>query len=246
MKKFFIALTFLTRLPVPFRQDFKQEEFNRAQPYYPLVGLVIGIFLYFVWSLAARCFPPLITAALVLTGEYLITGGIHLDGFMDSMDGLFSGRAADKTLEIMKDSRIGSYAAICLFLLLMLKFAFLASLNVATAPLLVLYPALSRWAVLLAMLFFPYARKSGLGAGFHETARYSVFILEGLALLILSFILLRWSGAIAWLSALLTAYWISRRVTRRLGGLTGDVYGAIIEISQAVVLILTFAVLYRP
>lgn len=246
MKEFLAALTFLTRIPLPVHMNLEKEVFARAQRFYPLVGLVIGGILYGLAFLGLKLFPPLLMATIVLAGEIALTGGLHLDGFMDSADGLLSGRPADRMLEIMKDSRIGAHAAINLFVLLLFKFALLVCLfSVERGEyLLLLYPALSRWAVLLAMLGFPYARAEGFGKGFHETSHWVYFVFSGIVLLLLSFVLLKWAGIAAWLGALAAAFWLARKVSRQLGGLTGDVYGAIIEISQIVALFCAFSILW--
>ncbi len=241
MKRFLIALTFLTRIPLPFNTAFDQEDFRKAQPFYPLVGLIIGLGLLLLWKITSLIFPPLIVAAFLIAGEIFLTGGIHLDGFMDSMDGLLSGRNREKTLEIMKDSRIGSYAAVHLLTLLILKFAFFATLDPQVMPfILILYPALSRWALLAAILYFPYIRSEGLGKGLHENATHLFFIIEGLVLVIAAFFLLHWTGPLLCLSALLTSWLMGQRVTKILGGLTGDIYGAIIEICQLIILIFAY------
>lgn len=261
MRGFIIAATFLTRLPFPTPTDVTQDEFTASQRYYPLVGLLLGVIL----SLSALClitfYPPLVVAALLIIEELLLTGGIHMDGFMDSMDALWSARTPERMLEIMKDSRVGSFGALSASALLLLKFALLAGiLQITTsflasfpylpsssqplkdfAPLLVLLimPILSRWVFMFGILFYPYARKTGLGQGFHESSLQKpwFFIIESLICLALAVFLLGWAGLSGFLFSFLFIFYFTRKVANLLGGLTGDLYGASIELSEILFLI---------
>jgi adenosylcobinamide-GDP ribazoletransferase len=238
MKSLLIALTFLTRIPFPSPSDVTQEEFTRSQNYYPLVGFLLGAILWTALSLLLFLFPPSITAALLLILQLILTGGIHLDGFMDSMDGLLSARSPDRMLEIMKDSRVGAFGAISAIALLLLKFTLfseLLTLKSPSAPLFILFmPMLSRWIFLIGVYFFPYARSNGLGKGFHETSHQTkgIFITQGLFLILLSFWILNWAGLIGFLTSALFILFFTFKSSRLLGGLTGDLYGASIELAE--------------
>lgn len=239
MRCFLIALTFFTRLPLPSPKNVTDQEFKRSQHYYPLVGLTLGLLLWLIGYASRLVLPPLPTGAVLLAAEILLTGGIHLDGFMDSMDGLLSAREPARMLEIMKDSRVGAHASISLAALLILKFSLLASLSVSGLKVLIVLPMLSRWAFLLGIIAFPYARREGLGKGFHEASQWVVFIGEGFLVLTLSFFLVGYAGLVAGISALAFTLFFSGKISRLLGGLTGDLYGALIEISEVVALLIT-------
>ncbi|MGI1658667.1 MAG: adenosylcobinamide-GDP ribazoletransferase [Desulfitobacterium sp.] len=238
MRKLWIALTFLTRIPLPQPTNVTSEEFTLSQHYYPLVGLILGGVLWASLTLLLPFYPPLITAALVLILELILTGGIHLDGFMDSMDGLLSARPPERMLEIMKDSHVGAFGALSAIAYLLLKFTLLVelcSLGSALALLLVLFmPIIARWIFLIGVYFFPYAREKGLGKGFHESSRNTkwVFFGQGLLLLLLTYYFLHWSGIAGFVLATLGILFFTRKVSRLLGGLTGDLYGASIELSE--------------
>lgn len=243
MRALLIAFTFLTRIPFPQPQNVTTEEFTRSQRYYPLIGLFLGGILWSTAALAGIFYPPLAVAAIVLALEIILTGGLHLDGFMDSMDGLLSARTPERMLAIMKDSRVGAHASITLAVLLILKFSLIASFDPGSYYFLVLPPMLARWAFLIAVIHFPYARKEGLGKGFHESGRWVFFVAEGMILALLVYWIYGLAGISAILSALALVTLFSWRVARLLGGLTGDIYGAIIEITEVVVLLVIVAYL---
>ena len=250
MRKLQIALTFLTRIPFPNPKDVSQEEFTQSQHYYPVVGLLLGGILCVSSTLLLSWYPPLITGALLLILQLVLTGGIHLDGFMDSMDGLLSARTPERMLEIMKDSRVGAFGAISAIALLLLKFSLFAellSLPSPSTPLILLFmPFLSRWIFLIGVHFFPYARANGLGKGFHEASRQTkgIFLSQGIFFLLLTFWFLHWPGVIGFLTATLFILIFTSKASHLLGGLTGDLYGASIEFAELLFLLGAFPLLY--
>lgn len=244
MRGFLIALTFLTRIPLPApKVEITSEEFSRSYRYYPLVGLVLGLILWLLANGSILYFPPLVVGALLLIAQLMLTGGIHLDGFMDSMDGLLSARSPERILEIMKDSRIGAHACMALVGLLLLKFSLLASLTPSQFSILLVMPMLSRWVFQIGVVGFPYARTQGLGKGIHETTRWIPFLLSGCLVLGASFYLVGFAGLIAFGVCVITVTLLASRISSLLGGLTGDLYGAFIELSEVVCLLAAFAFL---
>ena len=119
MKAFLIGLQFLTRLKLARQDTWTDADFGRSVKYFPLVGAVIGLILVLVYKGTVPYLPHHIGTVLLLVSEAVLTGGLHLDGFMDTMDGLFSYRSSPRILEIMKDSRVGSNAVMSLGLLLL-------------------------------------------------------------------------------------------------------------------------------
>ncbi|AGA69717.1 cobalamin-5'-phosphate synthase [Desulfitobacterium dichloroeliminans LMG P-21439] len=250
MRKLWIALTFLTRIPLPQPANVTSEEFTLSQHYYPLVGLILGGVLWASLALLLPIYPPLITAALVLILELILTGGIHLDGFMDSMDGLLSARTPDRMLEIMKDSHVGAFGAVSTMVFLLLKFTLLAELfslgSLAALYLVLFMPIIARWIFLIGVYYFPYAREKGLGKGFHEASQNTkwIFISQGLLLLLLTYTILNWSGLVGFSLATLGIFFFTRKVARLLGGLTGDLYGASIELAELFFLLGAFPFIF--
>lgn len=238
MRGFLIALTFLTRIPLPApKVEVTSDEFFRSYRYYPLVGLVLGLLLWLLAKTLIPYFPPLVLGALLLSAELILTGGIHLDGFMDSMDGLLSARSPERILEIMKDSHVGAHACMALVGLLLLKFTLLASLTLTQFPILLVMPMLSRWVFQIAVIGFPSARTQGLGKGAHEATHWLPFLFSGVIVLGITFSLSSFAGLIAFGVSIITVTLIASRISSLLGGLTGDLYGAFIELSEIVCLL---------
>lgn len=246
MRGLIIALTFLTRIPFPCPADVSEKEFTQSQHYYPVVGLLLGGILWAGSSIIQLGYPPLIGGALLIILQLILTGGIHLDGFMDSMDALLSARTPERMLEIMKDSRVGAFGALSAIALIILKFALLTELLRLHSPLtplvLLFMPLLARWIFLIGVHFYPYARSAGLGKGFHETSRQTkgIFFAQGLLLLLLTFWFLQTAGIIGFAAATLFILIFTTRSSRLLGGLTGDLYGASIEFGELIFLLAAF------
>jgi adenosylcobinamide-GDP ribazoletransferase len=230
------AIQFLTVAPPLIRGSLSETELGRAVGYFPLVGLLIGGFLVGVDRLLALFLPPGVSAALVLTAWILCTGALHLDGFLDTCDGLFGGRTPEERLRILRDERVGAFAVIGGILLLLVKFQSLAAPPSRSAAL-CLAPVLGRWGMSVAVVAFPYARAEGLGrvmkdhAGWGQVALASAIAATGAWFI---------AGPFGWLFLLLSGallFLIARFVMRRLPGLTGDIYGAICELLEVLVLL---------
>ncbi|MDR3271565.1 MAG: adenosylcobinamide-GDP ribazoletransferase [Peptococcaceae bacterium] len=237
IRRFFIALTFLTRLPTPLPERVQEAEFTHSQQFYPLIGLLLGGLLFLAACAGSFFLPPIVLAGLLLAWEIFLSGGLHLDGFMDSMDGLLSSRERQCMLDIMKDSHVGAHACICLCALLLLKFSLLASLSSGAYGILILFPAIARWVVLLAITRYPYARVSGLGKNFHAASRRILLCIQGLLLLTGAFWISGWAGVSGFCAAVVFTLFFAAYANRQLNGLTGDIYGAIIEISEVACLL---------
>jgi adenosylcobinamide-GDP ribazoletransferase len=242
-REFVAALRFLSVLPLPgtthlFDKDALGNRIIVGSAYFPLVGLILALILWAVIALCSFAVPPLVIAALVVVGEVILTGGLHLDGLMDSSDGLFGGNTRERRLEIMRDSRVGSFGILGSICLLILKFACIASLPLHTLPfaLLITLPT-SRWCMVLALHVFPSARTTGLGALFKQAmALQHVLVAAAVALLIV-IAAGRLAGIGVWILASGITLALGSWLTRQLGGLTGDSYGAIAEITEVVALL---------
>jgi adenosylcobinamide-GDP ribazoletransferase len=233
MGSLILALRFLTVIPVPGRESAGPEALGRAAWWFPVVGLMLGSVLAVAALAVDALFPPLIAAALLVTGWKVATGGIHLDGLADSLDGL-AGRDAARRLAIMRDSRIGVFGAAGLVLLCLLAVTALASLSPSVRlRVLVLAPVIGRGAPLLAGAWLaPATPGQGLGAAFAAGLSRWAGPAHAVAGGALAAWLLGIGGpvvaAVAWSVALLAAGFVSRR----LGGVTGDVLGAVVEVAE--------------
>ena len=172
MTPFFIALQFLTRLKIVNQTEWSVEDFGKCVVAFPYVGLIIGLILALLYGILSP-FIPLVPLMLILViAEFLITGGLHADGLMDTSDGLFSGRERDRKLEIMKDSRIGSFGVVAFVFVTLLKWQLLTAIPTAEfIPMaLIMMPLMSRWSLVLSIRSYPYAREQGMGAAFANLA----------------------------------------------------------------------------
>jgi adenosylcobinamide-GDP ribazoletransferase len=236
---FLIALQFLTRLPISLPGMPTSAACGRSLLYYPLVGLLLGaVLLLAQWALQGTA--PVLQAALLLILWVGLTGGLHLDGLADSADAWAGGFGdRERTLSIMQDPRSGPIAVVVLVLLLLLKFSALLTLIQADQPLaLLLAPWIARGLLPLLFLSTPYVRPGGLGAllATHLPRRELPWWLAGHILLLILFSC--WGGLLALLAALLLFVGLRRLMCQRLGGTTGDTAGALVELTEAAVLLL--------
>lgn len=238
MSAFVIALQFLTRIPLRSTVDWSGAVMGRSVLYYPLVGLLIGIVLALLFNLLAQQ-ALLLIAAILLAVWVLITGGLHLDGLADSADA-WAGALGDKAraLEIMKDPRSGALAIVVVMLLLLLKFsAIVAALEVNQWQALLLAPMLGRSSIILLFLTTPYVREQGLGA---DMAKYLPRKSALLLLLLTSALVIYVLGILPSIMviAIVAVVFVGLRqlMLSRIGGMTGDTAGAMIEITELFVL----------
>ncbi|MFC5697613.1 adenosylcobinamide-GDP ribazoletransferase [Pseudomonas sp. GCM10022186] len=239
MTPLLIALQFLTRLPVRLPGMPEPRQIGRSLLWYPLVGLLIGLFLLGVAHLLDGR-PALLQAALLLAFWVGLSGGLHLDGLADTADAWVGGYGdRERTLEIMKDPRSGPIAVVVLVLVLLLKFAALvALLDAGQALPLLLAPWLARGLLPLLFLTTPYVRPGGLGQALaeHLPRRELPVWLAGQGVVML---VLGWAAWIALAMALAAFAWLRGRFVQRLGGTTGDTAGAMVELVEVVVLVCT-------
>src|SRR5215211_471628 len=226
----------MTTLPVRLPDDWSAGDSGRAAVWYPFVGLVIGALAGLVWKGAMFVLPPLVAGVLTLAAWVILTGGLHLDGLADCCDGLFVSAARERRLEIMKDPHVGAFGVIGLVLVLLLKSAAFTS---GSGLGILLAASLSRWCILPAGLL-PLARPSGMGADFVAGLRPS-FLVWGAVIPLAIAILLGARGVLCALAGLGAAGLVLLLATSRIGGVTGDVFGMLVEIVETVVLV-TFLV----
>ena len=236
MQDFFTALQFLTRLQFVTQTTWSPESFGRSVKYFPAVGAVIGIILAAVAHISAPYVPPTVLAAGLIALEIILTGGLHGDGLMDTADGIFSGRSQERMLEIMKDSRTGANGVMAFCLVALMKWSLLMELAApARTAALFIMPVISRFSMVAGITLFPYARPEGIGKAFAQYAGKKALVFAG----VVTVMTVAVCGLAAWVSmgtALLFVLFFGSYVKKLLGGLTGDIYGAITELSNLVVL----------
>ncbi|WP_409279118.1 adenosylcobinamide-GDP ribazoletransferase [Pseudomonas defluvii] len=238
MLPFWIALQFLSSLPVRLPGMPAAEQMGRSLLFYPVVGLLFGVLLWVFDSLLVAS-PLLLHAALLLTLWVLLSGALHLDGLADSADAWLGGFGdRERTLTIMKDPRSGPIAVVTLVLVLLLKFTALLSLVQAGQSMaLLLAPLIGRAAMLGLFLCTPYVRAGGLGQALAEhlprRSGHIVLVLSGVACVVFA----GWQGVQALLLACVVFFWLRSLMVRRLGGTTGDTAGALLELLELAVLV---------
>lgn len=237
---FLIALQFLTAIPVRVRAEITPARIAAAMVWFPVVGMMIGALLTLADGALRYLFPATLGAALLLTAWIAITGALHLDGFLDCCDGLLAAATPTRRLEILRDTRVGAFAVAGGACLLLIKFAALMELPLALRPAALLtIPVLSRAAMVYATRAYPYARvEGGLGQLFRQELTWRHVLMAVLIAIAWALLVMGVTGlalaACVWLLTVGLAAWVQRRI----GGLTGDVYGALNELAEAAALCL--------
>lgn len=244
MSGLLVAARYLTIVPLPGRGHAPLEALGRSAAWFPVVGLGLGLLLVVVDRATGWLFSPLLAALLTVTVWKLVTGGVHLDGLADCLDGLV-GRDPEHRLAIMRDSRIGAFGAVGLILFLMLEIVALAELASPTrGSALFAAPVIARATpAVLAALFRP-ARANGHGAAFHAGVRPSAIAIGLGAALAASIFALGGLGVATLAAGLVAAVAVGGFVAGRLGGVTGDVLGAAVEVAEVAVLLTVSAWTY--
>jgi len=243
---FLAAFRFLTVIPLPFKREGGAAAIGGSIVYFPVVGLIIGLLLAGAWWVLDQLLPTALANGLIITGMVLVTGALHLDGFIDTCDGLAGNKPAEDRWRVMRDSRVGAFGVVGGVLLLLVKFV---ALGAVPRPLvfaaLVLMPVVSRWLMVYAITAYPYARPDGLGTVFKQAASWGRFTLASL------FVILVTAGLMWWLAvpyfflaalAVVAGSWLAiflwtRYLNWKFAGLTGDSYGAVSEMAEVTVLI---------
>lgn len=262
MKSFFLMLSFFTRLPVP-QIAYEEDTYQKGIKLLPLIGLLIGLILWGISALAGVLQLSMFLPVILPVSYILLTGGIHLDGLADSCDGLFSGRDKEGMLLIMKDSRIGTFGVLSLLIWFVCYMSFYEAFS-GDIPLewLILPPVIGRSAIIVSACAAPYAREHGMGkifadgcqrkelvwafivpaallSGFvYQQSLYAERIGESLLLLIVK------AAAVLVVSCLFVIY-ITGLIKKKLGGVTGDTYGFVCEVTQLAFMLVYFVVYSR-
>jgi len=244
-----LAVTFLTGIPLKVEGEVSPGDLWGSMGWYPLVGLAMGGAAWAVYAGLLWFLPALVAATLVIIVLELLTRGLHLDGLMDTADGLLSGAPRERALEIMKDHNVGAMGVAAAVLLLVLKVAALGALTRADAA----APLLAGWCAARALpalnvYWWPYARAAGTGEAFTRDHTPGPLQLAGGSLLtgvVIAGLAGLWAGAAgSWYAGLVVAVvamgvalGVQAAAAKRLGGLTGDVYGMGIELAEAAALV---------
>ena len=241
-------MTFLTAVRLPDAGAVPAADLWASMAFYPLVGALLGLAGWGLYALLLYAVTPLLGAALVIVALELVTRALHLDGLMDTADGCLSGAPRERALEIMKDSRVGAMGVFAAVAVIVVKVSALAALARPGAALgLIAGLSVARLLPVLDVRYFSYARREGTGAAFAAAGSTNGPVLAAAAVAGAAALAV---GAVAWpgltgaflmldvaLAAIALTLGVQALVARRLGGLTGDVYGLGVELAEAVALI---------
>ncbi|WP_416177983.1 adenosylcobinamide-GDP ribazoletransferase [Dialister sp.] len=237
MNSFLVGLQFMTRIHISNNTIWKDEEFGKSVVWFPVYGWILGAFMCLIYYLLKPLDVPYLTAFLIVIGELFLSGGTLADGLMDSSDGLFSGRSRERSLEIMKDSLIGSFGMLSIIIFINLYTLSLGSTDALLYPVLIAAPTLGRLNLVISICEYPYARPYGMGKAFAtyrgEHAVAGAVVLALLPALYFGFTYLVLAGA-----AVLLGLYLNRWIVRKIGGTTGDTYGFVNQITEMVLALL--------
>jgi adenosylcobinamide-GDP ribazoletransferase len=240
MPSFLTAISFLTIFPFASGKAVEPRELASSMALFPLVGVWLGACMWLMDKYLCLIFPVWVVACLIVAFLAVVTGGLHLDGFADTLDGFYAGRGdRARTLEVMKDSRVGAMGVIGLLLLLLLKVAAIAGIpSGLRGQALLVMPAISRWSQVQLSIGSEYARKEGsLAKAFIEFLEWKHFATATIVTCVAVVLLSGTRGMAAFAVAGLFTFGAKAYFKSRIGGVTGDTIGAVNEINEVLALL---------
>lgn len=240
----------MTRIPIKADIGF-DEEFHKSIVYFPLVGFVIGLISFIIGSLSIQIFDPFITSIIIVAGEVILTGGLHIDGLGDTFDAIYSNRDKERMLEIMKDSRLGTNSLLAILFLVLIKIGLLNSaINSNLMCLVIFMPMISRLGVIVMLYKTVTPRKVGMGNVFIGKATKGMFItaiLYTVAILVVITKFLFLSTTLNIIKLLLSIvivmlfdYLFKNYIYKKIDGVTGDILGCTIELGELIFLLFSY------
>ncbi len=249
MKGLIQLFKFMTRLPIYDKGEFNSEELGKSMKFFPLVGIIIGIIMYSIHSLLSIYInSSILIATLIVVSYVILTGGLHLDGLSDTFDGIFSYRSKQRMLEIMKDSRIGANGAITITLYFILNIVLLSELETIEVPMgafILIYPVVGRMCSVINCATAQYAKSSGMAKSFVDNTNINDFLISfaitiGYTYFVLSYFSLNFNYLLIVPIICILGYYFAKLMTKKIGGITGDTLGAVLELSQIIMLFLVY------
>lgn len=261
LKEIALLIKFMTRLPMP-KVKFDSKLLGKSMMFFPVVGIIIGLINWIVGTGVYKLEYErithgylggtlgLVTAFVLVALEVILTGGLHLDGLADTFDGIFSYRSKQKMLEIMKDSRVGTNGVLILIFYILGKVIFLMEtakyLGVEQGRLMLMVPVIARIGGVINCATEPYARATGMGKTFVENTDKKGMIVS-LVIATLFVVVVSILNKISLLTTIgtimivaLSSYLFGKLMTRKIGGITGDTLGALLELSSLLALVLMY------
>lgn len=239
MKSLLLMITFFTRIPIKYNYEYDEKDLIKGIKLFPIIGLIIGLAIYLPVLLRNIIHTPVIV--LLSWIMYIwITGGLHIDGLADTFDGVFSNRDRERILEIMRDSRMGTFGVLGMLLIVIWNLVFTYYIDL---KLLIIVPIVGRCAAILSAAGSKYAREGqGMGKAFIENCGKKEVIVSTIFVIILSIIIGYPVSTIALLPTFAAVMLIKKYINNKIGGNTGDTIGFFIEISQSVFILFAYLV----
>lgn len=233
MRQFLLAIQFLTILPIKIHR-VNQRDLALSMGFYPLVGAILGLVLYFLSRWVNSLLPESVHALIIVSVWAILSGGLHLDGLADTLDGFVGGRDAETRISIMRDATIGAMGSLGLFFALGLKWATLSNLIAQKQDLFVLIfiVALSRYLMVYASFVSKYPSARGVGADYVGKISKAIFLFASCFMLFLTGVTIQFLGFLLLISAVLWASLWVYYCRLKIGGMTGDTLGALGELTE--------------
>jgi len=233
---FLAALQFLTAIPIT-GLKFSQRDIARSSAYFPLAGAVLGLCLLGANNALSYLFPEPLTNLCLVFVLIILTGGLHLDGLADTLDGLGGGKDKQRMLSIMRDSHKGTFGVIGIIGAILFKVFALSAIPLSMkGSCLFIFPVLSRWSMTIPMMLYPYARSEGKAKLFIDGMNMKIFLWASIFALSLA-AAANWLGIAIMLIVAAFTLLSSQFISKKIGGMTGDTLGAINELNEIVVLL---------
>lgn len=224
-------------IPVRLPRVIPQGAFPASVALFPIVGAAIGASVSVIDTLASRVLPAFVVAALDMIVLIVVSGALHVDGLADTADGLLGDLPREKRLEVMRDPTVGTFGVLAIVLILLIQYGSLISLGPGIrVGALFVAAVLSRWTMSVLLRLFPYARESGIGSPFRNGLSWTHVVVSTVLAGALSFSVLGTTGVALMVAAAIPALLTGRLAQVRIGGCTGDTYGAGGELAFAAVL----------
>lgn len=237
MKSFILAVQFMTRIPIPVNMDIKREDFQKTVRFFPIVGLIIGLSEALIYYISCQYLSIMLTAFAVVLTHIIITGAMHIDGLGDTADGIFSGRSTDKILDIMKDSRLGTFGALAIIVVVVGKIIMISSLSEKyVLMVIILAPVISRTMNIFLMYKRKYARNTqGMGDLFIGTLKIENAIIAFILASVLIVSIGKLYGIVMFIVGFVFTILFRSYIESKIGGITGDILGASDELNEILI-----------
>ncbi|MGC8976106.1 MAG: adenosylcobinamide-GDP ribazoletransferase [Candidatus Ratteibacteria bacterium] len=235
MNKILSSIQFLTILRF---KEIDENDLPYSLIFFPLCGLIIGFLSLIINKYLLKFLSLIFVDTITVFFIIFITGAIHIDGVSDTFDGIFGGKNKNEILKIMRDKNIGCFGVLSILFVVLSKIFLLNSIKNFKFQTIILFPILSRWAIVYSIYFFNYARDYGKAKIFFDNINGKIFIYST----ILSCVLIFLSGGINSLSlflpVIILTYILNKFFSKKIGGLTGDTIGAIVEFNEILILLI--------